>query len=198
MGVKHRMGVKQWTHCAARPIIPAGGPKAANWSDSERPKPKKPSAASAARSSSKASGPHRTPPICAQGLEGWAGFAAGDYGGEDLTPRGRDGGRRLSGSGRGPTVIDENALGTGRRRAWSRAPSLVAPWFAGGANANPGAGGNQRGPSRGNVAVANSALIGHLQPNDMVDAPRRHRPKVWPRRFCFIGRIAERSHGSGR
>ncbi len=51
------MGVRPWTHCAARPIIPAGGPKAANWSDSERPKPKKPSAASAARSSSKASAP---------------------------------------------------------------------------------------------------------------------------------------------
>src|SRR5208282_4784004 len=106
--------------------------------------------------------PHRTPPICAQGLEGWAGFAAGDDRSEDLTPGGRDGGRRLSGSSRGPTVIDENALGTGRRRAWSHAPSLVAPWFAGGAKADPGAGGNQRGLSRGNVAVANSALIGQL------------------------------------
>ena len=115
--------------------------------------------------------PHRTPPICAQGVEGWAGFAAGDDGGEDLTPGGRDGGRRLSRSGRGPTVIDENNLGTDRRRAWSRAPSLVAPWFAGGANADPGAGGDQRGLLRGNVAVANSALIGQLSPNNMADAP---------------------------
>jgi len=79
-----------------------------------------------------------------------------------LPPAGETAAGGFSGSGRGPTVIDENALGSGRRRAWSYAPTLVAPWFAGGANADPGAGGNQRGLSRGNVAVANSALIGQL------------------------------------
>ena len=90
-----RMGVRPWTHCAARPIIPAGGPKAANWSDSERPKPKKPSAASAARSSSKASAPIVRLQYAPRALKGGPASPPATMAVKTLPPGGRDGGRRL-------------------------------------------------------------------------------------------------------